>query len=270
MRKMQLKGSTALVTGASSGIGRCFANDLARAGCHLVIVARSAEKLEQLASELSSGFGVRVVCIPQDLAKPGAAADIFRQAELHGLTVDVLVNNAGVGLFGPAINQSPELIRSMIEVNVHALTELCLLFAKGMQEKKSGAILNVASMVALMPTPFFSTYAASKAYVKSFSATLRAELMPSGVRVGCLFPGYVKTNFDSASRVTSQAYARFSNSMGMEPEKVAAAGVRLLKSGRAKKTAGTMNAIASFFVGLIPAKVLAWFSFRFLSGIVSR
>jgi short-subunit dehydrogenase len=268
MAKDKFKGATALVTGASSGIGSFFARGLAQRGANLILVARSADKLSSLAKEITEAYGVSVKTLSQDLSVPGAAEEIFKSVQAQGQTVDILVNNAGVGLFGLALDQDLALIRSMVEVNVQALTVLCSLFGREMKARGHGSILNVASMVALMPTPFFSTYAASKAYVKSFTATFRAEMRGTGVSVGYLMPGYVKTNFDAASHVTSEAYAKFSGSMGMEPRKVAEIGVKLIKSGRGRKTAGAMNAISTFFLKLIPSALIAPVSFRFLSGMI--
>jgi short-subunit dehydrogenase len=188
--------------------------------------------------------------------------------------VGALVNNAGVGLFGETVSQAEGKeaadLRSMLEVNIVALTELCAVFGRDMATRGSGSILNVASMVALMPVPYFAAYAASKAYVRSFSASLRAELRGKGVTVSCLYPGYVKTNFDAASHADNEAYKRMSEKAGMAPEKVALIAARLLESGKANRVAGAVNSIAAGLIGFMPKGFIARVTYGYMKRLLAR
>lgn len=247
-----LKNKTALITGASGGIGLALAHEMAKQGVHLVLVSRSEAKLQELAQKLSQEYSIQTRVIAADLSKPGEAARVFAETETQKIEIDLLINNAGTGLIGPAIERNPAEALEMLELNVKALTELSLLFAKKMAAKKSGAILNVASMVALMPVPFFAAYSASKSFVHTFSLALRRELKPFGVRVSCLLPGYVKTNFDQAAGVSNPEYEKMSASMGATPEFVAKKAIRLIQSGKAQKIPGFLNRLGAFFLHWIP------------------
>lgn len=264
------KKATMLITGASSGIGKRLAELAAGRGYDLVIAARSADKLAAMAAELAEAGGIRCEAIPCDLSLPGAASRLHDECLKRGIQVGVLVNNAGVGLFGAAIEQDLGDIDKMVRLNVQALTELCVLFGRDMAANGGGRILNIASMVGLMPVPYFSTYAATKAYVRSYSLSLRAELARSKVRVSCVLPGYVKTNFDSASRVTSDSYMKFSANMGMDPGRVARIALRSVEKGRGHVVAGAMNSIAAFFVALTPKQAVAACTNAFMRGLLSK
>jgi uncharacterized protein len=274
MRNKGIEKPVVLVTGASSGIGERIARVLAQRGYPVALAARSIGKLEALAAELAAGSGVKTWAIRSDLSAPGAAAALRKECIERGIEVGALVNNAGVGLFGEAVSQAEGKaaadLRSMLEVNIAALTELSAAFGRDMAARGSGSILNVASMVALMPVPYFAAYAASKAYVRSFSASLRAELRGKGVRVSCLYPGYVKTNFDAASHADNEAYRKMSEMAGMAPEKVALIAARLLESGRANRVAGAVNSIAAALMGLIPKGLIARVTYGYLKRLLSK
>ena len=191
--------NTALITGASSGIGEELARVHAQAGGDLIIVARRRQRLEQLAEELTDAYGVAVHVMAADLAKPRAAQKLFTEIEARELEVDVLINNAGFGAFG-AFHES-ELLREqgMMQVNMVALTELTYLLVQGMVQRGNGKILNVGSVAGFFPGPLQAVYFASKAYVNSFSQALAAELKGTGVTVTVLCPGPVATEFQETS-----------------------------------------------------------------------
>ena len=178
---------TALITGASSGIGADLARQFHAAGHAVILVARRRDRLENLAHELGAGAQVLVA----DLADPAAPARIFAETG----PVDILINNAGFGDFGAFSTQNASRQQSMIAVNIAALTALTQLYLPAMVERRTGHILNVASIVGFMPCPGIAVYAATKAYVLSFSDALAAELTMSGVSVTCLCPGSTDTEF---------------------------------------------------------------------------
>ena len=182
-------GKTVLVTGASMGIGAVFARELARRGARLMLVARSADKLQQLASELPHADW-----LAEDLARPGAAQRVWDAVQAKGLTLDVLINNAGFGTHGrfDALPLAPQ--REAIDLNVGTLVELTHLCLP-MIERQHGGVINIASTAAFQPVPYMAVYAASKAFVLSFSEALWAEYRPRGVRVLALCPGATDTAF---------------------------------------------------------------------------
>ena len=186
---------TALITGASSGIGLELAAAAARDGHDLVLVARNSERLESVGRGLAEKHGVRVTVLAKDLARPPAASELHADLSARGIAVDVLVNNAGVGVYGFFAETRLEDELAMIEVNVSAVTRLTKTFLSGMLERRRGWILNVASTAAFQPGPIMAVYYATKAYVLSFSEALANETAGSGVRVTVLCPGPTRTEF---------------------------------------------------------------------------
>lgn len=191
MHHSSFAGKNVLITGASMGLGKAFAEALARQGATVILVARSAERLEALARALPPG---KAHVVALDLAAPGAAGRVKAAVAGLGLGVDVLVNNAGFGLHGPFTGRPPEEQREQIDVNVVALVELTGVFAPEI-ERRRGGIINVASVAGFQPTPYMAVYGATKAFVLSFSDALWAELQPRGVRVLCVSPGVTATGF---------------------------------------------------------------------------
>ncbi|HEX8162287.1 MAG TPA: SDR family oxidoreductase [Pyrinomonadaceae bacterium] len=189
---------TTLITGASGGIGEEFARQLAARGDDLLLVARSEDKLIALCNELGRGHEVRCQHFALDLSREGAGRVLFEEAGARGLEVATLVNNAGFGSMGDfaALDLAREL--NMIDLNVSALVELTHLFLAPMRERGAGAIINVASTAAFQPVPYMATYAATKAFVLSFSEALWEENRARGVRVLALCPGVTETNFFAA------------------------------------------------------------------------
>ena len=190
--------STALVTGASSGIGAEIARGLAARGYHLTLVARRAERLEELAGELGSDAAVDAC----DLGDAKARQELLTRLSRRKRKVSVLVNSAGFGTYGQLAELSPEREREEVRVNVDALHDLTVAFLPGMVERRSGAILNVSSTAGFQPLPGNATYAASKAFVTSFSESLHAELAGTGVTCTVLCPGPVATEFQDASGIS--------------------------------------------------------------------
>src|SRR5882724_6475407 len=189
------RGSTALVTGASKGIGEIFAEHLAARGMNLVLVARSLDALERLAQRLSDKYGVQCVALSADLADPDAADRIAAELERRGIQVDLLVNNAGLGLSGNFLSHELKQEQAGIEVNVQALVSLSHLFGRGMKERRKGGIINIASNASFQPLPAMAVYAATKAFVLHFSEALTYELADSGVHVMAACPGPTATHF---------------------------------------------------------------------------
>jgi short-subunit dehydrogenase len=187
--------STALVTGASKGIGEAFAEQLAARGMNLVLVARSLDTLQGQAAHLSAKYGVKCVALNADLADPEAAPAIAAELERRGIQVDLLVNNAGLGLSGHFLSHEMKQVRGELQVNVQALLSLSYLFGKGMQQRGKGGIINLASNASFQPLPAMATYAASKAFVLHFSEALNYELAGDGVHVMAVCPGPTATSF---------------------------------------------------------------------------
>ena len=190
--------NTALITGASSGIGLELAKIHARKGGNLVLVARSVDKLAALKHELESTYNVTVTVIPADLSQPDSAQQVFEQTEALSLQIDTLVNNAGFGGHGHFHQRSLESEQSMMQVNMMALTSLTHLYLKGMVERNEGKILNVSSTASFMPGPLQAVYYATKAFVTSFSQAIAEEVKNYNVTVTALCPGTVATGFVAA------------------------------------------------------------------------
>ncbi|MGH9470459.1 MAG: SDR family NAD(P)-dependent oxidoreductase [Terriglobia bacterium] len=216
-----------LVTGASSGIGECFARALAARGRNLVLVARSGDRLARLGEELKQRHGVQVEHEAMDLGETGAAARLSGALRERGLEIDLLVNNAGFGAQGRFWTIPIERQAHMLRLNIQALVELCYLLLPPMVDKRRGGIINVSSTASFQALPYTSAYAATKAFVTSFSMGLTEELRPYSVRVVTLCPGTTRTNFFKAG---NYAPIRFRGGF-QAPEKVAEAGLRQLDRG---------------------------------------
>jgi uncharacterized protein len=189
------RGSTALVTGTSKGLGVVFADALAARGMNLVLVARSVDALQALAKGLSAHYGVRCVVLDADLADPDAVNRIGAELERQGVQVDLLINNAGLGLTGGFLGHDIRKEQATIQVNVQALVALTHSFGNDMAIRGKGGIINVASNSAFQPLPYMATYAAAKAFVLHFSEALQHELKDRGVRVMVACPGPTATSF---------------------------------------------------------------------------
>ncbi|SEN69805.1 SDR family oxidoreductase [Paenibacillus sp. OK076] len=189
------KGKVALVTGASSGIGEAYARELAARGSHVIVVARSKDKLELLAKDLKATYGVNTYPLVSDLSKLGAAEELAEKVKELGLKVNILINNAGFGTDGRFEETSMERYREMVDLNITSLMDMTAQFLPYMQHHKDGIIVNVSSFLAFYPFPYMGAYAATKAFVLSFSESLWAENKHLGIRVMALCPGATKTGF---------------------------------------------------------------------------
>jgi uncharacterized protein len=242
-------GETALITGASSGIGRELARLWAGDGADLVLVARSEGRLRELADELAATYGIQAQVMPADLSRPAAPAEIVQALAQQHIDVDVLVNNAGFGARGPVAEIGIERQLEMIEVDVAALTRLTALLLPGMLERNRGAILNVASVAAFQPGPNQAVYCAAKAYVLSFTEALAEEVRGSGVRVSCLAPGATDTGFATQADMASTRLFRWGV---MDAGSVARAGHDGVRRGKTLVVPGLQNRIMAFSVRLSP------------------
>ena len=240
----------ALVTGASSGIGRDLAREFAAGGYHVVLVARQAAALRQLADELRSAHGITATPLPADLAESGAAARLYDELGRAGTVVDVVVNNAGFGLQGPFARHAPERVAAMIQVNVTALTELTRLFLPGMLERNRGGILNVASTAAFQAGPFMAVYYATKAYVLSFTEAIAEEVKGTALRVSCLCPGPTATGFADAAQM--QDTRLFKRAGTMKSPDVARTGYAGWKAGTIIVVPGLGNRLTAAIVRVSP------------------
>jgi short-subunit dehydrogenase len=193
---------TALVTGASAGIGRELARLAAKDGHDLVLVARRRERLEELAAELTAAHGVQVTVIASDLSERAAPADIAERLRATGTHIDFLINNAGFGSCGPFAQAVLEREVEMIHLNIRALVQLTHQFLPDMLRRKCGRILNVASVAGFVPGPYMATYYASKAFVISFTEALSAELLGTGVTITASCPGPTETEFGAVAGST--------------------------------------------------------------------
>jgi short-subunit dehydrogenase len=246
-------GKTALVTGASSGIGVELARELARRGANLVLVARRVDRLEALAAEISA-LGVTAKVAPCDVADFSARVAL---AEAHP-EVDILVNNAGLGVYGLFKDVEWERTSNMLEVNIVGLTHLTKLFSQNMVSRGYGRVLMVASTAAFQPVPIFAAYAASKAYVLSLSEALNVEFENSGVQVTALCPGATESEFFEVAKQTKSLFVRKAMMSSAAAAKV---GVDALAAGRSSAVAGLANGLMAFGTRLTPRSVAAKLGF---------
>ncbi|MCI8529598.1 MAG: SDR family oxidoreductase [Lachnospiraceae bacterium] len=244
---------TVLITGTTSGIGAAFAEKFAREGNNLILVSRNADKLRRQQADLQSRYHVSIEYISCDLAEDGVAELITEKIRQLGLLVDVLINNAGfneVGYFTDT-HLSKEL--NMIQVHIKVLTSLTKLFLPGMIDRGHGRILNVGSTGAYMPCPCDTVYAATKAYVLSFSNGLYQELKGTGVTVTCLCPGATQTLFASKANIDNTLLFKF---FVMQPEDVASIGYKSLMKGKRTTTAGLYNKLLVLSSKLLPISII--------------
>jgi short-subunit dehydrogenase len=244
--------STVLITGASGGIGYELAKLFARDHHNLVLVARSADRLAQVATELQ-GQGITVKTIALDLAAPPAAKFLFDQLQREGIIIDMLINNAGFGIYGEFAQMPEEEILGQIDLNIRALTELTRLFLPAMMQRRSGRIMNVASIAAFQPGPHLAVYYASKSYVLSFSEAIANELRHSGVTVTCFCPGATHTGFAKRAGVENSRLFKLG---AMSAEKVALDGYRAVMEGRTLAISGVHNWVVAQSNRLVPRKMV--------------
>ena len=243
----------ALVTGASSGIGYELARLLARGGHDLVLVARGAERLDELAEQVRKDHGTTALVLAKDLTAAGASQEVYDEVTAAGLAVDVLVNNAGFGLKGPFAELPLADQEQMVQLNVMVPTLLTRLFLEPMLARGGGRILNVASTAAFQPGPLMAVYYASKAYLLSWSEALANELAGRGVTVTTLCPGPTITGF--ADRAGTSGSKLFKGPT-MDARSVAEAGYEGLMAGRGLVVPGARNQFLAFGVRLAPRRLV--------------
>jgi uncharacterized protein len=253
--------NASLITGASSGIGEVFARRLAARGRNVLLVARSEEKLITLCNELGRSNSIRAQYVALDLSLPESPARLFEEAEKRGLSIDLLVNNAGFGSFGDFSKADLARELNMIDLNVKALVELTYRFLQPMRERKQGAIINVASTAAFQGVPFMATYAATKAFVLSFSEALWEENRPFGIKVMALCPGVTETNFFEAAR-GEKPPARASQT----PEEVVETALRGLARGKSHIISGWINRVMTESERLFPRSLVTRMAGRMMRG----
>jgi short-subunit dehydrogenase len=255
--------TTALVTGASSGIGADLARELAARRHGVTLVARREPRLTALAEELEKAHGVRAEVIALDLSDAAARATLPSTLAGRGLTVDVLVNNAGFSTTGPVHHSDRLREIALIRTDVEAVADLCAIFLPGMVERGRGAVLNVASTAAFQPLPGQAAYGASKAFVLSYSRSVRAELRGTGVTITALCPGPVKTEFaESAGFVKEEAESSLPKFMWLPAAEVARIALAGMEQDRAVVIPGFANRVAAQFGRNMPPQALAAFLAR--------
>lgn len=249
----------AIVTGASSGIGAAFSPILAAKGYNLILVARRKERLQALQEQLVKDYKIEARVHMADLTDPEAPKTLLDSLD-H--PIDVLVNNAGFGKAGEASSIPLDDQLKMIDLNIRSLTALSLTFLPMMKEQGRGSILNVGSVVGFLSVPYMSVYAATKAYVLSFSESLDYETQSYGVRVQVLCPGSTQSEFYDVAQSGDKKIDR-PDSVMMTAEQVAKIGVDMIERGKRTKVAGSMNSLVSFLPRLLPRRLMTYISGRF-------
>lgn len=245
---------TAFITGATSGIGLAFAKELSTQGYSLILHGRNEEKLARLQDEIAGV--VSTICL--DLSQTNAHNELIERLSQYENTIDIAINNAGFGLHGAHCELPPKQVHAMISVNILALTHLSEFFAKRMEKQGLGYILNVASTAAYQPQPYMAAYAASKAYVASFSESLAIEMKNKGVSITCLSPGRTDTGFFSfnGDDVSSRGAGTFSSKYRVSPEKVAKLGLKALFKGKYREVPFLNNKFYVFLNRILPKTML--------------
>ena len=241
-----------LITGASSGIGEAFARRLASEKHNLFLVARSGEKLEKLCIQLSAEFGIDAKYAATDLIEVDSDIEVFETTEKLGLEVDWVINNAGFGSMGDFAELDLERELEMIELNITAVVALSHHYLKGMRERKRGTIINVSSGASFQPIPFFATYAATKAFVTSFTEAIAEENRPFGIQILALCPGTTETGFFEASKIDDPIRVK-----GVQTaEQVVETALRALGKGKTKVVSGWVNYLVATAVNFFPNSFL--------------
>ncbi|MBT1705616.1 SDR family NAD(P)-dependent oxidoreductase [Chryseosolibacter indicus] len=247
-----------LITGASGGIGEALATKFAERKHNLLLIARSADKLEKQCVQLETSFGIKAQYIAVDLNETGAANLVFEECQKRKLYVRVLVNNAGVGSSGEFFKNDLESELKIIQLNNVALVSLCRLFLPGMIQRGNGSIINVASVAAFFPSPYMTVYSASKFFVRSFTQALTEECRPYGVHVLLVSPGLTETNFMETPANANQWGKVLVEGANMQTsEQVAEETIRAWEKGKTFHVAGRLNRIGTKVGALMPYATIA-------------
>lgn len=242
-------GNWALVTGASAGIGKALAEELARGGTHLLLTARRADRLTELARHLADKHKIQAKVFVADLADPAAPEKLFQFAKDQGLEIEVLINNAGFGAYGELSAVETRRLTDMVQVNCSAVVHLTRLFLPEMKARRRGSVLIVASTASFQAVPYISTYAATKAFDLLFAEGLAEEMKPFGVHVCALCPGSTESEFAEVAGQTNVSAARRHRETA---EKVARTGLRALAAGRSYKVSGLAN-----YLGVLSQRIVS-------------
>jgi hypothetical protein len=253
-RKRKGDGQTALVTGASMGIGVDLAECFAKDGYDLILTARSEAALKEVAAKFSAKYKIKAAAIPVDLGVPGGGEKLAAEIAKRGLAVDVLVNNAGYGIAGAFDGSDRAAQLGMIDLNDRALVELTHIYWRRMLANKRGGVLNVASTASFQPGPLMAIYYASKAFVLSFSEALWKEAEGTGVHVSCLCPGPTKSNFRERAGTGKTRLVR--NGAAMSSASVAQIGYRAWTKNRRVMITGARNAMLATLAPFLPRRTL--------------
>lgn len=247
----------ALITGASSGIGRCYANEMASRGYNIIAVSNQAEQLNAMAKEIIQTYNVKVSTICIDLAAPTSAKEIYDITKSSGWDVEVLICNAGMLLFSTLLKTEPERLITINNLHCTTNTLLCRYFGQDMKERGKGHILIMSSSTAWLPYPTISHYAATKSYLKSFASALWYELHRSGVSITAVFPGAVDTPFYKLDDKTRRLFLRLG--LMLSAKDVAYRGVMAMFRGRRRLTPGLFTKIVVGICAIVPARLLDLF-----------
>ncbi len=245
---------TALITGASSGIGLELAKIHASKGDNLVLVARSKNKLDELKLELEKKYNSSVYCIEKDLSNPGSAQEIYTETKQKNIQIDYLINNAGFGDFGMFYETDEDKENRMIHLNITALTQFCKLYLKDMIQRGSGKIMNVASTAAFQPGPTMAVYYATKAYVLHFSEAINNEVKGTGVTVTAFCPGATESGFQTAAAMEESNLVKGKKLPGSR--EVAEYGYKAMMKGKAVAIHGFMNFLMASSVRFSPRSLV--------------
>lgn len=250
---------TVLLTGASSGIGRALAHEFAADDYDIIGVARNREQLDELSSEIKEKYGVEVITISKDLANDGAAREVYEEVKKTGRTINILVNDAGIGQRGKFVDIPFEKYSELIHLNVLSLTHLTTLYLKEMVARDEGKILQLGSVAGFLPGPLLAVYHATKAYVVSLSESIATELddMNSKVTITCLCPGFTDTNFFSRGDMEDTNVVHHKDKIMKSPEEVAKGGYKALMDEERIYIPGAENKVMAFTRRAIPKSMQA-------------
>ena len=268
MTSSSKKETYALVTGGSSGIGLAFVHQLAEKGYNIFIASNQEEKLPGLENEIVTKYGVKCFTLFIDLAQEDAAQNVYNFSKDNNLTIEVLINNAGILIADEFINVTPIRVDTILRLHVLTPTQLCHLLAKDMVDRKKGFILTISSTSAYMPYPLISLYGPSKSYICNFTKAIRNELYSKNIHVSCILPGAVDTNLFNLEASKKKLAIRLK--IMHTPEFIAKRGLHILFKNKGQSVPGVLNKLSLLFIKLLPdfliRKILSWWNRKKLKG----